>query len=104
MAPVAHCAAPMAIARARSAPRAARPVRAGAAVACSVHLRLQSVRRTDPPPIGHAHHTVAGYWFLDDPNERLSSEIADFLTNGDPPVAIGFWQHGTGGDRTTTPF
>jgi sterol 3beta-glucosyltransferase len=36
------------------------------------------------------HHTVAGYWFLDDPNERLLSEIADFLTNGDPPVAIGF--------------
>jgi Glycosyltransferase family 28 N-terminal domain. len=40
------------------------------------------------------HHTVAGYWFLDDPDERLSSEIADFLTNGDPPVAIGFGSMG----------
>lgn len=47
-----------------------------------------------PPADWNPRHTVAGYWFLDDPNERLSSEITDFLMNGDPPVVIGFGSMG----------
>ncbi|MGQ9548300.1 MAG: glycosyltransferase [Roseiflexus sp.] len=48
-----------------------------------------------PPPADWSpHHTVAGYWFLDDPDERLLPEIISFLANGDPPIAIGFGSMG----------
>jgi len=52
VAPVAHRATPMAVARAQSAPRAARPLRAGAAVARTVHLWLQSMCRSTPSRLG----------------------------------------------------
>jgi sterol 3beta-glucosyltransferase len=47
-----------------------------------------------PPDDWPPHHTVAGYWFLDDPTERLAPEIESFLAAGDPPIAIGFGSMG----------
>ncbi len=47
-----------------------------------------------PPDDWPPHHVVTGYWFLDDPAERLAPEIEQFLAAGEPPVAIGFGSMG----------
>ncbi len=47
-----------------------------------------------PPDDWPPHHIVTGYWFLDDPVERLAPEIEAFLAAGDPPIAIGFGSMG----------
>lgn len=47
-----------------------------------------------PPDDWSPRHIVTGYWFLDDPAERLALEIEAFLAAGEPPVAIGFGSMG----------
>jgi UDP:flavonoid glycosyltransferase YjiC (YdhE family) len=54
------------------------------------HIYGFSPRVIPRPPDWSANHHISGFWFLDDPDYRPSSDLMDFLESGPPPVYIGF--------------
>lgn len=49
-----------------------------------------SPRVVPVPPDWGRDVLVSGYWFLDDPDSHPPERLSDFLSDGEPPVYVGF--------------
>ncbi|SCB58551.1 UDP:flavonoid glycosyltransferase YjiC, YdhE family [Rhizobium aethiopicum] len=66
------------------------PRRRMPAIASDGTLYAYSRHVVPVPPDWGSDVLVSGYWFLDSKNWRPSDELAAFLTEGEPPVYVGF--------------